>query len=257
MNNEQSANNPYAIPNIPKQDQPLHFGSGPQRVPIHVTEIISRAWNLVRAQYWMLLLIVLIGFFLGSLVPMNVLLGAMIVGIYLCFLQVERGEQAEVATLFKSFDQFLDSLIVIIGVTLLNFIMIIPLALVAIGLVVASIPTEPGQEPGIGFVMAVFGIIPFAAAAGFITYLPFLFSFQLIADRKLGALDAIKLSTKAVWMNLGGIILLMIVIGFLSFVLSAMCFVPGVLFMPISVACFWVLYRDVFPLEVAEAALVE
>lgn len=245
--------NPYAVPN-PSSQSPKQFSeSGPRRVPIHVIELLTRAWNFVSGQYWMLLLIVVVGIILGSLVPMNVLLGAILVGIYLCFMQVERGEKVEFPTLFRGFEHFVDSLIVIIGLTVLSLILVIPIIVVFIGVAFASLPADGDQEPGLGFFLSIFSLFPLFMVAGMLTYLPFLFSFQLIADRKLGAIDAIKLSCQAVWMNLGGILLLLVVLGFLSFFLVLMCYVPLFLFAPISLATLWVLYRDIFPEQILEA----
>jgi len=248
--------NPYATPNLASESTEQFSGFGPRKMPIHVLEIFSRAWNLVSGQYWMLLLIIFVGIVIGSLVPMNLLLGAMVVGIYLCLMEVERGEKVEFQTLFRGFDQFVDSLIVMILITALSFLIILPITLLFLGVAFANLPVAEDQPPGIGFFLGVFGILPFAMAAGFLIYLPFLFTFQLIADRKMGALDSIKLSCRAVWMNLGGILLFFLVLGFLSLALAMMCYLPAILFAPISTAAVWILYRDIFPEPVIEARLI-
>lgn len=253
MTNDRSAENPYAIPNLQSQPFVSQEVMGPLKVSINVVDTIRRGWDLVSGQYWMLLVIIFVGVLIGSLVPMNILMGAMMVGIFLCIMQVERGETVEFNTLFKSFDQFVDSLIVIICVTVLSFVVMIPLILVFLGMLFATIPA--GQEPGPGFFVAVFSIVPLAIGATFIIYLPFLFCFQLIADKKMAAIDAIKFSCRAVWINLAGISLFLVAIGFLSMLLTMMCYIPGILFLPISTASFWVLYRDIFPEPIVEASL--
>src|SRR5205814_1287210 len=90
-------------------------------------ECIKEGWALIKDQYWLFLGISLVGVLIGGAVPI-VLLGPMMIGIFLCLLQRQRGEPVEFGTLFKGFEQFVQGLVVaarkmvpgIIGLILLN-----------------------------------------------------------------------------------------------------------------------------------------
>ena len=71
--------------------------------------LYKRSYALLGEQYWLFFGITLVGIFLGSLVPFGILMGPMMVGIYMCFADRERGKQVEFGTLFKGFDQFANS----------------------------------------------------------------------------------------------------------------------------------------------------
>ena len=73
------------------------------------------------------------------------------------------------------------------------------------------------------------------------------FSFPLLVDRNLGAIDAMKTSARAVWQNLGGVAGLVVVNFALMFVgYLALC--VGMYFViPVMIAGNVVAYRRVFP----------
>ncbi|MSQ96729.1 MAG: hypothetical protein EXR98_19545 [Gemmataceae bacterium] len=75
----------------------------------------------------------------------------------------------------------------------------------------------------------------------------FVFSFPLIAERKMLGWDAVKLSVRAVLGNLGGIIGLVLVLICLQIVSSLLCFIGQILEAPLQVAMMAVAYRQVFP----------
>jgi uncharacterized membrane protein len=99
---------------------------------------------------------------------------------------------------------------------------------------------------GIAFLLSMVGYVVVITAVSLLCYLPFLFAFQLIADQNLSGLDACKVSFRGAMANLGGLILYMIALGFASVVLTMMCYFPVYLFMPISFASMFELYRDIF-----------
>jgi uncharacterized membrane protein len=74
-----------------------------------------------------------------------------------------------------------------------------------------------------------------------------MFSFPLLVDRNLGAIEAMKTSARAVWQNLSGVVGLVVVNFVLMFVgYLALCF--GLYFViPIMIAGNAVAYRRVFP----------
>ncbi|HYO91557.1 MAG TPA: hypothetical protein VEQ40_07970, partial [Pyrinomonadaceae bacterium] len=74
----------------------------------------------------------------------------------------------------------------------------------------------------------------------------FAFTYPLIVDRGLSAMDAIKTSIKAATANLGGVLGLMLMIMLLSFVGLLFCYIGAILMLPIHFAAWSVAYRQVF-----------
>lgn len=242
--------NPYsspALPPIQASVQPPGF----RKVVVRPIELFKRGYALLGDQYWLLLGIVFVGIFVGSAVPFGLLLGPMFVGIYLCFLERERGRSTEFGTLFRGFDQFVDSFVATLLFVLASFVMMIPVFIFMIALIVTPIirAAQNGQRPPEPDIFSLLMIYPLIMLVSVIIYIPFLFAFQLIADHKLKGLQAVLLSAKAAWANLGGLIWFMFVLMGVSVILTIMCYVPAILFMPISFAALFVLYRDIFPIE--------
>src|SRR6267142_2182657 len=78
---------------------------------IKPVECLKEGWALIKDQYWLFFGISLVGILIGGAVPI-VLLGPMMIGIFLCLLQKQRGEPVEFGTLFKGFEQFVPGLVV-------------------------------------------------------------------------------------------------------------------------------------------------
>jgi uncharacterized membrane protein len=76
-----------------------------------------------------------------------------------------------------------------------------------------------------------------------------MFSYPLIAERNLGGVEAFKLSARAVWANLSGVIGL-ILVEFVMGIIGYLFFVIGVYFVvPVMFAGVAVAYRRVFPTQ--------
>lgn len=82
--------------------------------------------------------------------------------------------------------------------------------------------------------------------ASAIIYVPFVFAYQLVADRKVGGGQACSLSLKAALRNLFGILLFIMFTTIVSMLAAMFCYVPAFFVMPISFGALWLLYRDVF-----------
>ncbi len=82
-----------------------------RRVAIEPVECLRESWRRLREQYWLFLGVTAVGVLLGSFVPFGIIMGAMMCGVYLCYLQMWRGAQVRFETLFRGFDYFTDSLI--------------------------------------------------------------------------------------------------------------------------------------------------
>jgi uncharacterized membrane protein len=94
--------------------------------------------------------------------------------------------------------------------------------------------------------MLIVGLVGAAVVASLCCYLPFLFAFQLIADRNLTGMDAVKTSLQGVKANLFGLLGYSIALALVSLILTFMCVIPAYLFMPISFASMFDLYREIY-----------
>jgi uncharacterized membrane protein len=178
----------------------------------------------------------------------------MMVGIYLCFFRRMRGEEVEFGTLFKGFDYFAQGLIAALIQMIPMIVVIVPLYIIMIVFMVASIPRGGGRmDPDdastfaltfLAFYVVFFVVILTVAA---IVTVFFVFSFPLIADRNLSGVDAVKLSIKAARANLGGIVGLVLLNFALGIVGVLCCYAGAFLFMPVGLASYAVAYRRVFP----------
>jgi len=72
------------------------------------------------------------------------------------------------------------------------------------------------------------------------------FTYPLIVDRGLKAIPALKTSYRAVMANFGGMLVLIVVLGLLSFVASLLCYLPVFFVMPLLFASIAVVYRRGF-----------
>ena len=215
-------------------------------------ECIKEGWALIKDQYWLFLGISLVGVLIGGAVPI-VLLGPMMIGIFLCLLQRQRGEPVEFGTLFKGFEQFVQGLVVAALKMVPVIIILVPYYIFLVVVMATTMPRggNPSPEDSRAFVLSFFGFeIVFFVVIMVVSVLVeifFMFAFPLIADRKLSGLEAVKLSFRAGKANMGGIIGLILLNGLLSIV-GVLCCIIGVYFyLPIAFASQVVAYRRVFP----------
>ena len=215
-------------------------------------ECIKEGWALIKDQYWLFLGISLVGILIAGVVPI-VLLGPMMIGIFLCLLQKQRGEPVEFGTLFNGFEQFVPGLVVAALKMIPIFIILVPYYIFLVAMMATSMPhgRNPSPEDSQAFVLSFFGVemvfFVVIMVVSMLIEIFFMFTFPLIADRKLSGLDAVKLSFRAGKANLGGIIGLILLNGLLGFV-GVLCCIIGVYFyLPIAFASQVVAYRRVFP----------
>jgi uncharacterized membrane protein len=104
---------------------------------------------------------------------------------------------------------------------------------------------SPEEFMGLMFGALAVDIVVAIAMTCFHTLL--MFSFPLIVDRNLGALEAVKTSAKAVWGNLGGVAGLIGVGIVLSLFGISTCGIGMYFIMPIMIAGYAVAYRKIFP----------
>jgi uncharacterized membrane protein len=258
MNIDNPSDNPYT----PQGEIPTSMlgpkhspKDGPiRKVNVRPIELLSRSYQLIGNQYGLFLGISLVGVLIGSMVPFGIVLGPMLIGIYLCFLHRQAGRQVEFGTLFKGFDQFGEGLIaylIMVGFSIVASMVTVGL-FVVIGLAAWALiagTMEGDAAVGVGLGLAVLIYILFFVVLVVISVLinvPFVFAFQLIADRKLSGMEAIKQSWAGVKLNLGGIVWYMLVNYFLMMLAAMACYIPAILLMPVSLGGMFLLYSDIY-----------
>lgn len=211
---------------------------------IRPVECVKQAWELIKKDYWILFAIFFVGAIIGGL-SMYILLGAMICGIFYCYLQSIDGKPVSLDGLWKGFEYFGSGLLV---VAFIIVPMIFVYALIYIPIIYVSVmENDISDNTKAKIIFGALGLdfVFIIVMVCFHTLL--MFAFPLIVDRKLGGFDAIKLSARSVWKNLGGVTGLILVNMGLS-VLGYLAFCIGIYFViPIIIATNAVAYRQVFP----------
>ncbi|MEO6590572.1 MAG: hypothetical protein ABIP06_14850 [Pyrinomonadaceae bacterium] len=213
---------------------------------IRPIECYKEGWELIKSDYWLLFAITLVGALIGGF-SIYILLGAMLCGIFICYLQKIDTGTVSFDNLWKGFSYFGPALIVMI-------VFIFP-SLVIYGIIYAPIlmamvmGSKLSQDEFAGMMIgaAAVDLVLLTVVVCFHTLL--MFSFPLIVDRNLSAFQAMKLSAKAVWKNLGGVIGMIGVYMVLCFLGVMACGIGLYFMMPIIFAGFLVAFRKVFPAQ--------
>lgn len=216
---------------------------------IRPLECFQEGFALIKPNYWLIFAITLVGMLIAGAVPFAILLGPMNCGIYYCILRQMRAEKVEFADLFKGFQYFIPSLVAtlilivpVVLFTVINWISVFGyLALLGDGLDGGS----PNAVIGLYAIMFGEGLI-FAVVAGCIhTFL--MFAYPLIVEFNLSGIEAFKLSARAAWANLSGVVGIIFwefVLGFAGFLA---CGIGLYLTLPVMFAAVAVAYRRAFP----------
>ncbi len=241
-----SQDNPY-LPTVSVEDSRFAI----RKVSINPFDLLGRGYRLLGDQYWLFLGITVVGMLIGSAVPFGLLLGAMLVGIFLCYAARERGERVEFGTLFKGFEDFGNSLVAIALLVAASFLVVVPfvIAMIVVIMLAAGRAQAAGQNGPPEFPAMVLVLYALMLVVNLLVTIPFAFTFQLIADRKLRAIPAIKASLSGVLKNFFGVLFYFIVLTLISIPLAMLCYIPVFLFFPISMGSIFVLYRDIYPRE--------
>lgn len=212
---------------------------------IRPVECFKEGWELIKDQYWLLFGITLVGALIGGF-SMYILLGAMMCGIYFCYLQKIDGKKVEFDGLWVGFQKWLPSLLltvlIVVPLIAVYFIIYVPFILA----MVMGSKLSPEELTGLFVGAIAIDTILVVLMICFHTLL--IFSFPLIIDRNLGAWQSITTSAKAVWKNLGGIAG-MIGVAFVGAIAVTIftCGIGAYFLMPIMFAGYAVAYRKVFP----------
>lgn len=252
-----SYDNPYHTPPTARSIAADDYSHEIRRVRINPIELLKRGYAMLGDQYWLFMGMSLVAVLIGSLVPLGILMPPLMVGLFLALIEREQGRINEFGTVFRGFNKFADSLIAYLVMIAAFIVVMIPLAII---LVAAMIMFAAANASGTGegetiLLVAMLVFYPLLFVSSFLCYIPFVFTYQLIADRGLTGMEAVKMSARGVWTNLGGILLYMFVSGLISLVLVMMCYVPIIFFIPISFASAFVLYRDIYAQPIVDAQI--
>lgn len=222
-----------------------------RRNAVEPIECINRAWVLVKDQYWLFVGMTAIAIVIGSAIPLGILMGPMMCGLYLSFFKKRRGEPIELGTLFKGFDYFGPAVVA----TLLHVIpilaIVIPAYIVFYVVFILSM-TVQGNEPNPGAMLGLLGMFTMFWIVMFfviiVISIGFTFVYPLLVDRKMAAIDAIKISFKAAMANFWRLLLLMILTGLLTIAGVVLCYVGVFLAFPVTYGALAMAYEQVFGL---------
>jgi len=215
---------------------------------IRPVECFKEGWELIKQDYWLFFGITAVGMLLAGFIPI-IGVGTMFCGIYYCLLQRIDGRKPEFADLFKGFNYILPSLVATLAIVIPTFVSMIFM----FGSLFAMFALMTNSRGRIdeSAIWAVFGTIMiegvlFGLLMGVLHAL-IMFAYPLIVEHNLNGWDAFKLSAKAVWRNLNGVIGL-IAVQFVLGLIGYLGLAIGVYFvLPIMFAGVAVAYRKVFP----------
>jgi len=211
---------------------------------IKPVECVKEGWELIKSEYWLLFAITLVGALIGG-VTMYVLLGAMMCGIFYCYLRKIDGKPITFEGLWKGFEWFAPGLLVtlflVVPVIVLYVIIYVPVFMAMV------MGERLSQEELIGMLVGAVAIDFLFIVLMVCFHTLLIFSFPLIVDRGLGGFQAMKTSAKAVWGNMGGVVGL-IMVNIVLTLIGQLALCVGIYFViPIILAGNVVAYRKVFP----------
>jgi uncharacterized membrane protein len=214
---------------------------------------ISAAWAMVKEQYWLFVGMCAVGLLIGSAVPMGILTGPMMCGLYMAFFAIRRRQPIEFGMLFKGFDYFGPSVVATLLHVLPILVIVIPAYfLFYVGMFV-SIAAQGGNEPNPAAFMGVMGffILFWIVMVILIIFISvgFTFAYPLIVDRKLSGLEAVKWSFKAGLANFWRLLGMMFLTGLLALGGMLLCYVGVFLVFPIMYGAVAIAYEKVFGLN--------
>ena len=211
---------------------------------IRPVECYKEAWEIIKDEYILIWAITFVGLMIGGVIPI-IISGPMLAGIYYCMFKKIDGEKVSFEQLFRGFDYFLPSAILMAVIT-------IPLIIVIVGVYIPIVlASMAGVSPDemLTIMISSFAIEVVFAFLMVCLHTLIMFSIPLIVDRKMGAWESIKVSAKAVMANKSGVVGLFVV-GFVIVMLGYLALCIGVYFvLPLMIAGTAVAYRKVFPSE--------
>lgn len=215
---------------------------------VRPVECFRAGWDLIKDQYWLFMGMSFVAIFIGGAVPLGILLGPMVCGLYMALFRRQRGEPVTFDLLFKGFDFFVDSLIATLIQVVPMLLILLPSYLIYFLFFFSTFkPGRRGAPPDIVPFIIFFAVVFLVImVVSIIVSTFFIFTYPLIVDRRLSGVNAVKTSIKAATANLGGVLGLVLLMMLLSFVGVLLCYVGALFVLPIHYAAWSIAYRQVF-----------
>jgi uncharacterized membrane protein len=224
-----------------------------RRGAVEPVECIKAGWELVRDQYWLFVGMCAVAMIVGSAVPLGILMGPMMCGLYLVFFSKRRGLPIEFGMLFKGFDYFGNSVVAALLHVIPIMAIIIPayifLYISMIAAVAAGSAADSGPLAGLMFVFVILIFYVVVVGAVIIISIVFMFAYPLIVDRGLPGFEAVKWSFKAGLANFWRLLGLSLLGGLLGLGGALLCYIGILLVFPITLSSIAVAYEQVFGLN--------
>jgi hypothetical protein len=176
---------------------------------------------------------------------MNILVGAMLCGIFYCFLQKYDGKPVVFDPLWKGFQWWLPALVAVL-------LMVVPMMVIMgfiyapfIAAAVMGSKLSESEMMGLLFGALAIDLVFIVLMVCFHTLV--MFTFPLMVDRNLGVIAAMKTSAKGVWRNLGGIAGFYGITIVLYLAGALACGIGAYFVIPVIMAGTVVAYRQIFP----------
>ena len=223
-----------------------------KRQAVEPVQCLKNGWELVKDQYWLFVGMAAVAVLIGGAVPLGILLGPMMCGLYLTFFKKRRGEPFEFATLFKGFDFFGPSLVATLLHMVPIFAIVIPAYIIFYITMIVSMAAQGGGDPNPAALFGVMGgfLIFWLVVILVIIFISigFTFAYPLIVDRKLQGFDAVKLSFRAAMANFWRLLGMALLSSLLSLCGGLLCYVGVFLVFPIAYGAIASAYEQVFGL---------
>jgi hypothetical protein len=223
-------------------------------VPIAPASAFGEGFRRIRDQYWLFLGITFVGVLLASFAPLGLLMGPMYCGIFACYRDKWLGRTVRFETLFRGFDSFIfiQSFVATLIMMMVGLVIVLPLVamIFAVGFLTALSGGNGADGPSGAHVflivaLTVLGTLVLMVMMSVVGAL-FVFTFPLIMDRRLQGFEAVKLSARAAWANMGGMVGLVFFKFLLMMVGLCAVYVGAFLVAPISFGAVMVVYERVF-----------
>lgn len=225
---------------------------------IDASGCISNAWEMIKPNYWLFFGISLLTYILIACIPcLNVVLvGPVMGGVYYTSFRAMRGEPIEFGMMFKGFEKFVP----LMAVGLVQSIPSIIYQGFDISIRVSNVGLEQilrgrgGEGDGTGLAIAggylavIIVVSLILVILSIVWAISFAFAVPIMVENdNIGVMEALKLSARAAWSNVGGIIVLAILCMLVGFVgMIALCI--GFFFvLPVIWVSWAFAYRQVFP----------
>jgi len=215
---------------------------------IRPIECVSEGFELIKDEYWMLFAISLVGALIAG-VSVYILLGPMVCGIFICYMKKIDGGRVVFDDLWTGFQYFGRSL-------LLTILFVVPIVAYIVGVfatiylpLIYSVVVRGGTREAdiLKIFLGAIAVDLVIAVIMVCIHSLLIFAFPLIVDKGLSSADAIKLSARAAWANMGGIAGLVGVNFLLALAGELACGIGLYLVIPLLTAGNIVAYRKVFP----------